>query len=117
METPHLFARLYLDEDVHVRVADIMRGRGYEVSTARDEGMLGKSDAEQLAFAAERGMVFVTHNRADFEELAVLYFDEGRTHGGIICAVRRPPHECARRLMSLLNDRTAKEFKDQLLYI
>lgn len=117
METPRLFARLYLDEDMHVRIADIVRGRGYRISTTRDEGMLGKSDAEQLAFAAEQEMVLVTHNRADFEDLARRYFEEGRTHAGIICAFRRPPHECALRLIALLNNRTAAEFKNQLLYV
>ena len=117
MEAPRLFADLYLDENVHVGVADVVRGHGYQVSTARDEGMLGKSDSEQLAFAAEREMVLITHNRADFEDLARLYFEEGRTHWGMILVFRRPPHECALRLMALLNERTAEEFKNQLLYI
>jgi hypothetical protein len=79
--------------------------------------MLGTSDAEQFTFAAQQGLVFVTHNRTDFERLAVQYFENDRAHGGIICAVRRPPGECARRLLSLLNDRTAEEFENQLLYI
>lgn len=117
MDAPRLFARLYLDEDVHVRIADIVQGHGYEVRTARDEGMLGASDAEQLAFAAEREMVFVTHNRADFEDLARLYFEKGQTHWGIVCAFRRPPQDCARRLIALLNNHTAAEFKNQLFYI
>lgn len=117
MNAPRLFARLYLDEDVPVQVAEILRGYGYDVRTARDEGMLGTNDAEQLAYAAERGLVFVTHNRTDFERLAVQYFEDGRMHKGIICAVRRPPGECARRLLSLLNERTAEDFENQLLYI
>ena len=117
MDAPGLFAELYLDEDVSVRIATILRGHGYDVHTARAEGMLGTTDAEQLAFAVEHGRVFVTHNRTDFEALAVQYFEEDRTHRGIICAVRRPPHECAQRLMTLLNDRTTAEFVNQLLYI
>jgi len=117
MDAPRLFARLYLDEDVPVQVAEILRGHGYDVRTARDEGMLGTSDTEQLTFATQQGRVFVTHNRTDFEKLAVQYFEDGRTHGGIICAVRRPPGECARRLRSLLNECTAEDFENQLLYI
>ena len=117
MSAPRFFAELYLDEDVSVRIAEILRGHGYEVRTAREEGMLGTTDAEQLAFAAAQGRVFLTHNRTDFEELAVQYFEEDRSHAGIVCAVRRPPHECAQRLMILLNDRTAAEFENQLLYI
>lgn len=117
MDAPRLFAKLYLDEDVSVRIADILQGRGYDVCTAREKGMLGTTDAEQLAFAADQGRVFVTHNRVDLEELAVRYFEEDRTHAGIVCAVRRSPNECARWLISLLNERTATEFEDQLLYI
>jgi len=117
MDAPGLFAELYLDEDVSVRIAEILRGHGYDVHTAREKGRLGTTDAEQLAFAVEQGLVLVTHNRTDFEELAVRYFEEDRTHAGIICAVRRPPHECAQRLMVLLNDCTAAEFVNQLLYI
>jgi hypothetical protein len=117
MEPSRRFARLYLDEDVHVGVARIVQGHGYDARTTRDEAMLGTRDVEQLAFASEQSMVLVTHNRTDFEDLARRYFEEGRTHSGIICAVRRPSRECARRLIALLNDRTAAEFVNQLLYI
>jgi hypothetical protein len=34
-----LFAELYLDEDVSVLVAALLRARGFDVITARDEGM------------------------------------------------------------------------------
>ena len=33
MEPSRLFARLYLDEDVHVRVARIVQGHGYDART------------------------------------------------------------------------------------
>lgn len=117
MESDRLFARLYLDEDVHVRIARIVRGHGFSVRTARSEDMLGATDEEQLAFAADQGLVVVTHNRSDFEELARQYYKEERTHAGIICAVRRGPRESATRLLALLNDRTASEFENHLLYI
>jgi len=35
-----LFASLYLDEDVSILVADILRARGFDVITAHDEKML-----------------------------------------------------------------------------
>lgn len=43
-----LIATLYLDEDVSVLLAALLRGRGIDVSTARDEQMLGRPDPEQL---------------------------------------------------------------------
>ena len=85
--------------------------------TARDEGQLGKSDAEQLVYAAERGLCIVTHNRGDFEELHRQYVAESRDHAGIIVAVRRRPYEIGDRLLQLLNLITADEIRNQLLYI
>ncbi len=118
MRAPRLFASLYLDEDVDVLLADLVRGQGgFGITTARDEDMLGRKDYEHLSFAVEQQRVLVTHNREDFEELARAYFEEGRTHWGIICAFRRPLHEIVRRLLVVLNDRTASEFKDHLLYV
>jgi len=53
----------------------------------------------------------------DYEDLAEEYFTAGRTHYGIIIAVRRLPYELARRLVSLLNSVTADEMENQLVYL
>jgi hypothetical protein len=47
-----LFIELYLDEDVDVLIADLLRARGFSVLTTRDAGRLHATDEEQLAFAA-----------------------------------------------------------------
>ena len=112
-----LFIELYLDEDVSVLVADLIRARGFAVTTTVEAGNLGKSDAEQLAHAATRQQTFLTHNRADFERLAQEYFAAGRTHYGIVIAVRRPARELAMRLLTVLNQVTADEVENQLRYI
>jgi hypothetical protein len=59
----------------------------------------------------------LTHNRADFEILAGEHFEADRTHFGIIIAVRRLPHELARRLLVILNDVAAEEMMNQVIYI
>lgn len=41
-----LFIALYLDEDVNVLVAALLRARGYDVLTTREEGRLAASDAD-----------------------------------------------------------------------
>ncbi|MEW6326029.1 MAG: DUF5615 family PIN-like protein [Thermodesulfobacteriota bacterium] len=43
---------LYLDEDVRVLLGQILRSRGYDVVHVLEFGMEGKSDLEQLNFAA-----------------------------------------------------------------
>lgn len=112
-----LFIELYLDEDVNVVVADLLRARGFITITTRAVGQLGKSDADQLAYVVSQKMTLLTHNRVDFERLAKQYFALGKTHYGIIIAVRRSPSEIARRLLLILNQTTASEMQNQLRYI
>lgn len=112
-----LFIELYLDEDVHVVIADLLRGRGFVATTAHAEGQLAKSDEEQLAYAVSQRKTLLTHNRHDFEALAREYVAAGKTHYGIILAVRYPPYEVVRRLMRLLNHVTAGEMQNQVHYI
>lgn len=112
-----LFVELYLDENVSVLVAQLVRARGFAATTTREAGQAGKSDPEQLAYGASRRWTILTHNRVDFERLAAQYFDTGQTHCGIIVAVRRPPYELARRLLAILNQVMADEIENQLRYI
>lgn len=86
-----LFVELYIDEDVDVLVAELLRAYGFVAITARDAGQLQKSHAEQVAYAVSQGKALLPHNRADFEALAQAYCASGQAHYGIILAVRRPP--------------------------
>jgi len=112
-----LFVELYLDEDVDVLVADLIRARGFTAITTRDAGNLQKDDDEQLAYAADNQLAYVTHNRADFEARALERFASGKKHYGIIIAVRRPPQDIMRRLLVILNNVTADEMVNQIRYI
>jgi hypothetical protein len=47
----NIFIHVYLDEDVDVLVAALLRSRGFEATTAHQAGQLGKTDAEQLEYA------------------------------------------------------------------
>lgn len=112
-----LFIELYLDEDVHVVIADLLQGRGFAATTARAEGQLGRTDEEQLAYAVSQHKTFLSHNRHDFEAIAREYAGAGKTHYGIILAVRYRPYEVVRRLMRFLNHVTADEMQNQVRYI
>jgi predicted nuclease of predicted toxin-antitoxin system len=112
-----LFIELYLDEDVTVLLASLLQAHGFDVETARGANQLGRTDEEQLAFAAEKNRAIVTHNRADFEALAQAYYEAGRTYYGIIIVVRRSPYESLRRLLVILDEITAIEMQNQLVYI
>ena len=112
-----LFIQLYLDEDVDVLVAELIRARGLHVLTTQEAGRAGQDDESQLDYAAQQGRSILTHNRADFEELNRHYVPAGRRHAGIIIAVQRPPYEITLRLLRLLNALTAAEMENQIVYI
>jgi hypothetical protein len=75
--------RFYLDENVQVVVADQLRLRGIEVTTARDLNTLTDSDVNHLARATEMGYVLCTYDE-DFLELAA----SGVEHAGIVKGVQ-----------------------------
>jgi predicted nuclease of predicted toxin-antitoxin system len=112
-----LFIEFYLDEDVHVLIAEILRGRGFSAHTTLDAGRLGSTDIAQLDYAATHEKALLTHNRVDFERLAVRYAEDEKVHWGIVIAARRTPYEIVRLLLPLLDTVTCDEMRNQLRYI
>lgn len=76
--------KLYLDEDISPKVAEILRKKGLDAVSAHETGMLEASDEEQLAFAASEGRAMVTRNRDDFITLSVQFFEGLKPHKGLI---------------------------------
>lgn len=112
-----LFIELYLDEDVDVLVADLVRAHGFKATTTQEAGQTGKNDDKQLAYAVSQQSTLLTHNRVHFEALAQEYCAIGKMHCGIIVAVRRPVYELVQRLLVILNHVTADEMENQIRYI
>ena len=116
-ESPSLYIHLYFDEDVSVTIADNLRTRGFDVLSARDADALGKSDDEQMLYAVSLRRAVVTHNRVDFEKQHLILLESGMSHYGVIIAKRRKDTEVVSKLLSLLDDVTAEEMKNQIRYI
>lgn len=112
-----IFIEIYLDENVHVLIAKIIQSHGFKAMTTQDAGRKGASDSKQLEYAAEQGYAILTRDRLDFEELAAEYFASGKNHCGIIILADDSPQEIARRMLFILNDFTADEMKNQIIYI
>jgi hypothetical protein len=108
---------LYTDEDVDVLIKPILQAKGFKVFTTLDEGMLGKTDQEQLDHSIKLQCAFVTHNRVDFEKLAVQYMEKGKAHYGIILASRRNVYELSRRIARLLEIHKSDSIKSQMWYV
>jgi predicted nuclease of predicted toxin-antitoxin system len=56
----------YFDEDVSVIVAKIIRAHGFKVTCASEVKECGRSDKEQLEYAAKNSHILITHNIRDF---------------------------------------------------
>lgn len=112
-----LFIELYLDEDVSVLLAKLLRARGFKVITTQDAKMLGASDKEQLEYAVRKEKVLLTHNRSHFEKLRKEYLRENKEHYGIIIATRQNEYITLKRLLKILDNISADEMKNQLRYI
>lgn len=115
--TDKLFASLYLDEDVHVLLAKLMRARNFSVVTVVEARRRNLDDEEQLVYAAAEGRAIVTHNRDDYKHLAAEWSAAEKPHAGIIIAKRRNVHVLCDRLAGLLNKFTADEIANQLWFI
>jgi hypothetical protein len=115
-ESP-LYIRLYLDEDVHRRVASSLRLRHFDVVSAHEVQRWGLSDEEQLSYAASEGRVLFTYNAADYLRLHVDWLQRGQVHHGIIVSDQLPIGETVRRLLSLLNRVAADEMRNELRWL
>jgi uncharacterized protein DUF5615 len=112
-----VFGRLYFDEDVSARVAQLVRARGFDIVTTVEAKRLGSTDRSQLEFAAAETASARNPQPPALRAIERLLRSSGDTHAGIIIAVRRPPRDLAGRLLGILNRLASDEMLNQLLYV
>jgi hypothetical protein len=107
--------RLYLDEDVDPLIARPLRGRGYDIVSAREVGMAGFSisDEAQLVYAAAEGRAILTFNTKHFVPLHEAWWEAGRSHAGIIVS-RRFDRDEVGELIRLVERLLEKATEDDL---
>lgn len=108
---------LYLDEDVRVLLAEVLRNRGYNVSHILEVNRNGKSDNEQLAYAVKHKMAILTHNIKDYVVLSKLYTELGKRHFGIIVSDHIPFSELLRRTLKFLSSNNRELVKNKLIWL
>ena len=94
--------KLYIDEDISPKVAEILRKREVDATSAHETGMLEASDEEQLKFASNEGRAMVTRNRNDFITLTVQFFESLKPHNGLIIVPHTIPGSEFSKLATLL---------------
>ena len=109
--------RVYLDEDVDVLLADLLVARGFNCLTAANAGHLGWRDEAHLDYALREARILVSHNRKDFEQLAIRWWAQQKEHAGIVLAIRRADtYQLARRLMPVLVQNDQAGWRNCVLY-
>lgn len=76
--------RYLLDENIHPAVAESAWEHDVDVVSVVDLRRRGRTDREQLAFAAEQDRVLVTRNRGDYLHWTREFYHAGRPHRGVL---------------------------------
>ena len=113
----HRFLLLYLDHDVHKRLARELRKRGVDAIAAEEVGMEEELDPQQLAFAVSQGRAILTFNRGHFVRLHTDYMERGWEHYGIIVSRQYGLGETLRRIWNLVSALSAEEMMNRLEYL
>lgn len=110
--------RLYLDEDAQrTTLVRALQARQIDVLTANEANQIGVSDTEQLAFATSQNRTIFTFNRGDFVQLHTEYLRQNRSHAGIIVSDQLEIGMITRRLLRLLDVRSAEDMRDWLEFL
>jgi hypothetical protein len=116
-------AAFYLDNDVSLELALLLRARGHDVTSTRDLGAFRAGDVDQLLTAVRNGWVLLTHNRRDF----TLLHDAWRVwprafnlslpaHRGILALDPAPPLVLAQEVFALVSRVSPPLWADELLW-
>jgi predicted nuclease of predicted toxin-antitoxin system len=115
-----VFARLYFDRHIIARLADDLRGRGFDVLTTEEAGLDRATDEEQLAFAAGESRAILTFNIRDFAPLHTHWLAAGRYHAGIIVSRQLGGRQYGLllpRMLKLLDHFTADELAGNIVHL
>lgn len=110
--------KLYLDEDsINRALIKALHSRDVDILTAQEADRIQASDEEHLNYASSLNRTIFTFNTRDFAQLHTLYLAAGRHHAGIIVSDQAHIGVIVRRLLRLLNARSATEMQDRLEYL
>lgn len=107
-----------MDEDAQrASLVRALRARQIDVLTANVASQTGISDTEQLAFAASQKRTIFSFNRGDFVQLHIEYLDQNRSHAGIVVSDQLEIGIIIRRLLKLLDSRSAEDMQNWLEFL
>jgi predicted nuclease of predicted toxin-antitoxin system len=109
--------KIYLNENLSWRIAKALREYGYDVVSSYDLGMNTEEDEVQFDFAVSEERAILTNNFGDFVRLCDEYITLGKDHYGVILTTKCTIGTTIKRLRKLLENITAKQMKNQILWL
>lgn len=109
--------KFYLDEHLPPLLAQMLQERGIDCLTTQATGNVGRTDEEQLVYAAAEKRVLLTFNRKDFLLLAKDWLMSGRVHAGIILSKQLPAPEVLRHLLHLVAQHRKDTLHNQIFWL
>ena len=112
--------QLYVDEDAMAhRLAQELRMRGIDVTTALEEGMIERDDIEHLEYASSQGRALYSYNIGDYYQLHTEFLAQGKDHAGIVLAQqqRYSIGEQLRRLLRIIAVRSAQDMRNRIEFL
>ena len=106
--------KYYLDEDLSPKIAEILRKHHIDAVSAYEAGMVQASDKEQLERASSENRCLITRNRNDFIQLTVQFFNEHRSHSGVLIIPHTFPGDKFSVVARAIIKHNAKQHKGQL---
>lgn len=94
--------RVYIDEDaMSAALVAALRGYGFDVLTAHEAGMRGRSDPDHLRLASAEGRVLFGFNSRDYMRIHREILQAEGHHAGIVLLGKRSP-DIGRQLRGLI---------------
>jgi predicted nuclease of predicted toxin-antitoxin system len=98
--------RFKVDESVHLEIADLLRGRGYDALTVFDQGFRGRSDRDIADLSQSEGRVLIS---LDLDFSNILMFPPEKYPGLIVLRLRKKSRSAVCRVVTRVIDHLDKE--------
>ena len=109
--------KLHLNEHLSPRLANQLRGYGFDITSSQETELLSDDDSTQLAHSALQQRAILTFNSVDFVALHEQYMADGKEHWDIVLSTEEPISVLVHRLLRLLNSVSAVDLKNQIRWL
>ena len=110
-------ARLLLDEDIPLLLAQTLRARGLDAVHVVEQGLAGSRDVSVFEAALAERRTVLTHNVADFMEIVGSISSAGREHCGLLLAEQVEFRDLLARVARLLAERDAESLANAVVWL